>query len=364
MNIILSSDEKGVDMLSVAVYSVAKSHNDVNIKFHILHAGIETSSQNRIKRLASEFENILIHFIQVDESRINGLVLSDDPVPIASYFRYLAPELLPNEDRALYMDIDMLCIGRLDKMYRDTSMGEHIYLAAVEDFFVSTTDDYPGIKKGIGLAEADKYFNTGLLLMNLSALRDGIMEEFWATLRTRSKEIPKEFDVFADQTSANIVFRQKTKFLPGKFNVLTSAMKYKKYDSITIVHFAGPDKPFTYRDEYSAVYDDAYFTYYEECMSIIGENDNLMIKNTLRRLGKESSDAIRELVEKRKIASDKTNHVKELIAERDSLIARVYELGGELERVRNSKTWRLANHIHALRHPAEAIKRTSQNHEK
>lgn len=345
----MSSDDRGVDMMLVAMFSVIKNNQDDNLRFYIVHTDISRENQSRINTLAKNFRNVEITFILADAKMFENVELTNETVSMPAYYRYVAPTFLLKEDRILYMDIDVMCLSSLYELYNTKLDG--YYLGAVEDYFVSKTDDYPGFKNGIGFAKADKYANSGLQLMNLSLMREsGIMDVFWYNLRHKSEIIPAQFNVFADQTVMNITFKDKIKFLPSKYNVLTTAMKYTKQKDAAIVHFAGPDKPFTYRDRYSAVYDDIYYDLYRECMDIVGDHDNLMIKNTIRRLGTETTSAISKLSGAQQLARDKTNHVEELSKQLDLVSKEAEQLRGELRSIRGSVSWKITKPLRLLAH--------------
>ena len=346
MNILFASNDNGTDMLAVALYSVLKN-NPANITFFIFNSEISTTNRQRIARLADPKNNIKVTFIDVDPAKVAGIALTNKTVSMEAYYRYLAAELLPGEDEVLYMDIDMMCVGSLKDLY-DTELDGY-YLAAVEDYFVSQTEDYPGFKTGIGFSKEDKYINSGLLLMNLAAMRESkIMEQFWNNLKNKKALIPSEFNIFADQTVTNLTFRGRIKFVDQKYNVLTTAMKYTKPKKVIIAHFAGPDKPFTYRDDYSAKYDDIYYDYYDECMAIVGTNGNRMIKNTILRLGKETTDANARANELGVLARDKSHHVIELTEQVGAIKERLVESEQSLENIKEAKSWPLVKAILGL----------------
>lgn len=348
MNIIMASDDRGVDMMLVAVYSIIKNNVGNNLFFYIIHTDLSSDSQARIRKLVMNFKDrVTVKLVLVDKDFFNNIELTNETVSMPAYYRYLAPIVIPGESRVLYMDIDMMCIGPLKSLY-DTNL-DNYYIGAVEDYFVSQTDDYPGFKQAIGFKKTDKYANSGLQLMNLSKIRqDSMMEVFWKNIHRKSDLIPDPFNIFADQTVMNITFKNKIKFLDKKYNVLTTALKYTKHKNAIIVHFAGPDKPFTYRDSYSAKYNDIYYDYYNECMNIVGSNGNEMIKNTIRRLGKETTDAIRCYRDIEQLAKDKANHVDELYdrlkknqRERKVEKERIEKLEKALRDIENSHSWRL-----------------------
>lgn len=354
MNIITASDNNGVDMMAVAMYSVAKNNRRLPIKFIVIHTDISKKNQQRLAGISKAFKNVSVELVSAEEKKFSGVEVTNRNVSMPAYYRYLAPDILVNEARALYVDIDMLCLGSLDSLY-NTDIGKN-YVGAVEDYFISKTTDYPGFKVGIGLKEEDIYINSGLLLMNLEQMRSsGVMEDFWRMIKEKSKIIPKKFNIFADQTVANLAFKNNIYVLDSKYNVLTTAMKYTKPKDVVIAHFTGQSKPFTYRDEDTAPYHDEYYKYYNECMAVIGENDGLLIRNIMKKLGSETTNATSQLSSAQQTAKDKSHHVEELLEELDRTKRQLRNsqqeaevAKGHLLAVQHSTSWRVTKPLRAL----------------
>jgi|GEM_PF-4077540 len=269
MNLIFASDNNGVDMTATAIYSVIKNNQKHELTFYIIHSNITTGNQARLNKLAEKFDNTTIEFIVAEEKHFENIAVTNNKVTMEAYYRYLAPEVLPaSEKRALSMDIDMLCLGDLAELYETDLEGNCI--AAVEDWVIMHGKQYDNFRRWFLTNNKNKYINSGLMLLNLDKMRDGVMNTFWENIYNRSALIPKEFDIFADQTITNITFNEKVTYLDKKYNVFTTALKQLGVKRPIIVHFTGSHKPLTYKDEYSIVYDNEYHNYYYDCINIIG----------------------------------------------------------------------------------------------
>lgn len=297
LNIILASDNHGSNMMSVAAYSIIKNNSDHDLHFYIIHNDISNANIKRVKLLEKKFSNASISFVPVNKEDFKDIQVTNKAVAMPAYYRYLAPEILLKEHRALYIDSDMLCLGDLKDLYNTKLSGN--YVGAVADYWISKKDEHgTDFRVGIGLGKDDQYANSGLLLMDLDKLRGSkIMETFWYNIRNKDKVIPAEFNVFADQTVTNITFKGKIKFLDKKYNVFTTALKYTEQKNPVIIHFTGPHKPLTYRDAHTSVYDEIYYTYYHECMQIIGDDNGALVKNALKKLNQDISQLSQELHE-------------------------------------------------------------------
>lgn len=323
LNIVFAVDDGGFDMMAVAMYSVIKNNRNHQLNFHLFHKDISKNNISRLKKLEEKFSNVKIKISLIRSDRFKDIKVNNKNVTNEAYFRYLAPEILSNEPRALYMDFDMLCLGDLKDLY-GTDLGDN-YIGAIPDYIVENNYDFRRYKKGIGFGEGDKYFNSGLLLLDLDKLRNSkIMSVFWKNLHNKSKIIAEEYNIFADQTVANLTFKDGTKFIDAKYNVFTTALKDTKQKNPSIVHFTGSYKPLTYRNKYTMAYDDIYYTYYKDCMAIIGDDSGLLIKRTLGKLSQEVEEGLRALeLKKRQLEEARVHESKltEHIASLDALIA-------------------------------------------
>ena len=141
-----------------------------------------------------------------------------------SLLRVALPLIFYMHDKILYLDVDTIVNDNIDAIW-DIDLGDN-YFAAVKEIHKST-DKY-------------KYFNAGVMLMNLKALRDsGIASMMINVLNVR------KFD-FCDQDCLNLFCEGKILEIPSYYNVnpYTEATKDKK-----IIHFAG-DKNWENKDVY------------------------------------------------------------------------------------------------------------------
>ncbi|MCC9816351.1 glycosyltransferase family 8 protein, partial [Streptococcus agalactiae] len=99
-----------------------------------------------------------------------------DRYPDTIYYRLLAHKFLPETlDRILYLDADMLCLNDFSSLY-DMELGDQLYAAASHN-----TDgkflDYVNKLRLKNVELESSYFNTGVLLMNLPAIRKVVHQQ-------------------------------------------------------------------------------------------------------------------------------------------------------------------------------------------
>ncbi len=177
----------------------------------------------------------------VDESAFADLALIPH-VTSATYFRLLAPDYI-TESTCLYLDAGTLVRSPIDKAF-EVDLGNY-YLAAVEERgqFARHTE--------LGMRPESRYFNAGVLLLNL---------DVWRTeqVRSRTLEFAQRFPDalrWADQCALNAVVDGRWIDLDAQFNVRTDALRQdpsgvrEAIEKAKIVHFCGSKKPWVLGSE-------------------------------------------------------------------------------------------------------------------
>lgn len=174
-------------------------------------------------------------------------------ISAGTYLRLMLHRLLPDVDKILYIDVDVLICGSLLPVWQTDLTGN--VLAGVKGA-VNLTDkwewnsDRPYWKSLEG--QKGRYINAGVTLLNLAEIRKRGLEAEW-------NELAKEKLYYQDQDILNITCRGAILYLPPKYNRL-AYMEEEDYNRFVeekifsaaeceeacrepvIIHYAG-DKP-------------------------------------------------------------------------------------------------------------------------
>ena len=135
-------------------------------------------------------------------------------LPLTTYYKIALPSLLPNVDKIIFTDSDIINLEDLTEMY-NFKFKEKVYFAGILDYINHLTQ-----LRDFGLS-SDKYINAGVLIMNLKAMREDSIE---AKLR---EFVSNHTCIFWDQTAINCVCRNNIQNLPYKYNVFAFDQFYK-----------------------------------------------------------------------------------------------------------------------------------------
>jgi UDP-glucose:(galactosyl)LPS alpha-1,2-glucosyltransferase len=224
MNILISSNLKWFHPSCVLMYSIFKHNPDA--KVYYMSEGLDAECIERLKKIGN------IEYINIADNFYNYISKQAYLYPIYSketYCRLIAPYLI-NESRLIYIDADAVCINKLDELYNIDLDGN--YVAGVVDTGI---DHY---KPMIGFSANDDYINTGVLLMDLDAIRRDSIHTQWLDIANT-----KQYQM-QDQDAINISCNGKIKVISNKYNMSRcTSFEYSKLDvhidEALIIHYAG-----------------------------------------------------------------------------------------------------------------------------
>ena len=156
--------------LAVVVASILEhAAEEDRFVFHVLTKMISDGNVRRLKQMEVEAkQRCRFVFHHVDRSRFDKFPLPLEHITQEMYYRYLLPEILEDEERTIYMDVDVLVYGSLRRFW-EIELGDCL-LAGTTDI----KEDSPGFrayKRQLGMQPDAPYFYSGMLVMDLARLR-------------------------------------------------------------------------------------------------------------------------------------------------------------------------------------------------
>jgi len=231
MIIATASDDAFTPGLLPLLHS-AHSHNP-EARFLIIDIGMSPDWLSRLKAT-------------IDRFGISATVVRSRPDAFANlpyvhrfarsaYARFLIPEILRNESKALYIDADAVVASDLSELW-EKDLAECL-VAAVRDDFVL---DSEAMRADV---ESDRYFNSGVMLMNLDLWRsEDVADKAMAMIKKdHSLTLP-------DQTALNAVCRDRAMLVARRWNLLAPGIAELPITEPGIIHFTGEEKPWRRRD--------------------------------------------------------------------------------------------------------------------
>ena len=241
IHIVFCVNNHYVTHLGAAMASVLQNNPNTDFVFHILSADLTEESKKQIWKLKTRFPRFEVDYLVPPATLFQDLKLTIDYISIETYFRYVIADLLPDVDKALYLDADLIVTGDLKPLWQTPlSEGKKTYLAAgVPDLWIERL----GYKSSIGFQKEDVYVNAGVLLLNLKKMREQSVSKQFFEMQKKWKDRIR----FQDQDIINLTLSGKMKVLDSIYNYTSFHYKKeiaKRKDAV-IFHFTGSKKPWT-----------------------------------------------------------------------------------------------------------------------
>lgn len=209
MNILIAANTNIMGPASVMVYSLCRSHKDVEVDIYLAYHDLSTQDIERLQRIISCFDHKKLYPIDVGggfASRISAM----GRFSCETYYRILAVNKLPeNMDRILYLDVDMLIKKDLTEVY-ETYLSDICPFVVCDDIEGHARGSYDSTLDRVAIPHNYRYFNAGFMLINLNYLRkrnsvDYILDAFYR----EHNRYP-----FHDQDILNHMYYDKVSFVP------------------------------------------------------------------------------------------------------------------------------------------------------
>ena len=263
--VVFACSENFVPYLSVATQSIVENASaSRRYDIIVLTRDISPASMITLTRQVKS-DNVGIGFLDVDAA------LGDIELPHhghfrpETYYRLLAPQLLPNVDKAIYLDSDLIVEKDIAGLF-DVDVTGYPLAATRDADTIGQIEGYdatvgPYLKSELGMRDPHDYFQAGVLLMNLAELRRTVSPEEFLALSTQRMWRWLDQDVLNRVVNGNYVrVHMRWNYLMDwqhlrRTHIVSNAPSdvRAEYDEAAadpaIIHFAGPDnRPWLYPD--------------------------------------------------------------------------------------------------------------------
>lgn len=263
--VVFACSENFVPYLSVATQSIVENASaSRRYDIIVLTRDISPASMITLTRQVKS-DNVGIGFLDVDAA------LGDIELPHhghfrpETYYRLLAPQLLPNVDKAIYLDSDLIVEKDIAGLF-DVDVTGYPLAATRDADTIGQIEGYdatvgPYLKNELGMRDPHDYFQAGVLLMNLAELRRTVSPEEFLALSTQRMWRWLDQDVLNRVVNGNYVrVHMRWNYLMDwqhlrRTHIVSNAPAdvRTEYEEAAadpaIIHFAGPDnRPWLYPD--------------------------------------------------------------------------------------------------------------------
>src|SRR3954453_12594396 len=153
LHLACAADGTYIPHCAAMLHSVLGQRGGLDLSVHFLHGpGLERSLHDGLARMV-ESGSAAIAFHEIPDAAVAGLPVHGYFTP-AMWYRVLAPELLGELDRVLYLDADTIAVDSLAPLWGVALQGKIV--AAVTNVF---EPQYATRPRQLGLPASQPYFN-------------------------------------------------------------------------------------------------------------------------------------------------------------------------------------------------------------
>ena len=221
-----------------------RRNNSEDVTVYLINRSLNSAELKKFRNYLQKYLRMDLVVIDVSTTAFDQLPLNDGRFSIEIYYRVIAQFLLPQTvDRIMWLDADIVICGTISDFYHQDFEGA--LLVACPD--VDCEDkEILRIKENLGLSREHIYLNSGVLLLNIEALRK--ITDLQDIVQT-AQSIAQYF-VYPDQDLLNYLYTGRVKYCDqNQYNCQVKAFgKLTKYqcDQIAILHYAGHQKPWLF----------------------------------------------------------------------------------------------------------------------
>ena len=252
--IFMAVDNNYIPFLGVALKSIIDNVSQQNrYEIKVLYTSVTEENKKKIEEYQTE--NVGIEFVNLSYKlqEIQEKLYTRNYFSNTTYFRLFIPELYPDYDKAVYIDSDTITLVDIARLY-NTEMGDNL-IAGIPDGAVQAIpifQDY--VEKVVGVSNYNNYFNAGIIVMNLKALREYKFQEKFLYMLEKIK-----FEVAQDQDYLNRLCKGRVKLLGFEWNRMPALGEQE--GELNIIHYNLGCKPWYFDN---VLYQEHFWKYAEK----------------------------------------------------------------------------------------------------
>jgi len=216
IHIACAADESYLPHAAAMLHSLRSANVDAEITIHFL-TGPELGQDMRSLLMDySQSLGLQLEYLDVPQEWLTGLPTRGYLSSIVWYRIFLA-KLLPQLDRVLFLDCDLIVQTEITSLW-NIELGEHLFAAVT-----NVVEENKGHRAAeLGLPGPGDYFNAGIGLWNLAAMRN---IQFWDEVTCFAKAHSERL-LWLEQDAINSLYWQKRLPIHPRWN-FQNGMFYK-----------------------------------------------------------------------------------------------------------------------------------------
>ena len=243
--IFFATDDNYVPYLGVTIKSLIENSSDEKkYCIYVLNEGLKKENKKQIKELATKnvhikFKNITRKIEKIRKKLADQL---RDYYSLSIYYRIFIATMFPKLKKAIYLDCDIILLDDIANFY-NKDLQNNLVGAIVDEVVCSNPEFVSYVENAVGINH-NRYFNSGVLLMNLEEMRNQEIEKRFAYYLNNypfSSLCP-------DQDYLNFLCKDQVLYIEKGWDKMTVPDDSFDEKDLHLIHYNMFKKPWKYDD--------------------------------------------------------------------------------------------------------------------
>lgn len=224
INILYCTDDNYSMITGISIISLLENNCGRNITIHVIMDNVSGINKDRLLEIGYRYNVTIKQYEMPDWNSILSVDIDVQMWSLSAFSRLFINKVITEPvDRILYLDCDIMVTDDISDFYINTDL---------KDYWAAGVQDCLSIFKcNAGFKSYDKYYNSGVLLLNEVLIRkDGVEQMFADYIQKLNGKVP-----YADQTVINAVMAGHIKDVHPRYNVMTPLFVFA-YDNMALMN--------------------------------------------------------------------------------------------------------------------------------
>lgn len=217
--VVMAANNNFVPMFAACTRSlIDHMSQDKNYDLVLLQSDITQENKERLQEMVEQYPNVSLRFFDAAQLLTNYELKANAHISVETYYRFLIQDVLPEYDKILYIDCDLIVNADVAELYETDVNGYMLAAVRDADFLGQINGANPETKKycetEFKMKNPYNYFQAGVLLLNTKEMRNAYSLDQWLTFASH----PYKYN---DQDVLNLYCEGHVKYLDMAWNLIT-----------------------------------------------------------------------------------------------------------------------------------------------
>lgn len=257
--VVFAANDTFVPMFAASFQSlIDHCSEDYNYDVVLLNSDITEDNKKLLMNMVNGKQNISLRFFDVTRLVVNYNLKANAHISVETYYRFLIQDVLPDYEKILYLDCDLIVNADVAELYQEDLEGYMLAAVRDADFLGqingANKETRRYIKEEFIMKDPYNYFQAGVILFNETEMRKAYSLDKWLEFASKAYK-------YNDQDVLNLYCENHVKYIDMSWNLITDCAHTRVPEVIVyapdyiqkeykhahaepkIIHYAGYMKP-------------------------------------------------------------------------------------------------------------------------